>query len=75
MSILNGEELKKELAWLPKTNKREFFCGDCYKQLEEINEGVLSCPNKMCLNEEFYPESKDFTEENEAHDTDRMVGD
>ena len=56
MSILNGKQLQKELDWLPQTNNKEFFCGDCYKQLEKTKEGTYYCPNEMCLNEKIYSE-------------------
>jgi hypothetical protein len=51
MKIYNVEQAKNQLNQLIEMGYKN-FCPDCLSGLEETEDGILYCPNEMCLNEE-----------------------
>jgi NAD-dependent DNA ligase len=51
MEIYNIEEAKNHLQQLIDFGYNH-FCPDCLSGLERTEDGVLYCPNEMCLNDE-----------------------
>ena len=51
MSVLSKKEVLNEFY---NAKENDLFCVYCYERLTLNDEGVLYCPNEMCLSEQEY---------------------